>query len=45
MKVVSVVGARPQFIKAAVGVDLFAYGDGRAGSIIADVPVGLYMDS
>jgi UDP-GlcNAc3NAcA epimerase len=28
-----------------VGVDLFAYGDGRAGSIIADVLVGLYMDS
>jgi UDP-GlcNAc3NAcA epimerase len=28
-----------------VGVDLFAYGDGRAGNIIADVLVGLYMDS
>jgi UDP-GlcNAc3NAcA epimerase len=28
-----------------VGVHLFAYGDGRAGSIIAAVLVGLYMDS
>jgi len=28
-----------------VGVDLFAYGDGRARSIIADVLVGFYMDS
>jgi UDP-GlcNAc3NAcA epimerase len=35
----------PERLRVIVGFDLFAYGDGRAGNIIADVLIGLYMDS
>jgi len=35
----------PERLRVIVGFNLFAYGDGRAGNIIADVLIGLYMDS